>query len=101
MVRRRPNKLIVYDGYPPQLFDLENDPGERFDLSTSATHAGILAELSALVHEGWHPEEIEVTMARRRANKDLQAAWARSVRPPDTIRFRTAPEMNWLAPDGD
>jgi arylsulfatase A-like enzyme len=44
MVRTDRWKFIYYDDYPPQLFDLENDPEEQNDLGTSAAHAAIREE---------------------------------------------------------
>lgn len=44
-VIRYPFKLIEYDGYPPELFDLENDPHEEHDLASS--HGAKVSELTA------------------------------------------------------
>jgi arylsulfatase A-like enzyme len=44
MVRTDRWKYVYYDGFPPQLFDLENDPEEQHDLGTSAQHATIREE---------------------------------------------------------
>jgi arylsulfatase A-like enzyme len=46
MVANRKWKLIHCDGgFPPILFDLENDPDELVDLGTSNTHAPVIAEM--------------------------------------------------------
>ena len=100
MVRLGRWKLIDYHGYPPQLFDLENDPGEMHDLAASPAHAAVREQLQRLVREDWDPDASRTLMERRRRNKDLQAQWARNVRPPDAIRFATMPEMNWLGERG-
>ncbi|MEM9027234.1 MAG: sulfatase-like hydrolase/transferase [Pseudomonadota bacterium] len=96
MLRSGRWKLIDYHGYAPQLFDLETDPDELHDLVASPAHASVRQDLQAQVHATWNPDLIQATMERRRRNKDLQAAWARNVRPRDTIRFQTTPDMNWL-----
>ena len=44
MVRTERWKYIYYDGFPPQLFDLENDPDEQNDLGKSSQHAAIREE---------------------------------------------------------
>ena len=44
MVRTDRWKYIYYDAFPPQLFDLENDPDEQTDLGSSARHATIREE---------------------------------------------------------
>jgi len=48
MMRTARWKYIFYQGFAPQLFDLEADPDEQHDLGQSADHADIRAEL----HEG-------------------------------------------------
>ncbi|GAA4349285.1 alkaline phosphatase family protein [Variovorax defluvii] len=47
MVRTRRWKYIDYQGLPPQLFDLAQDPGELEDLGRSEAHAGVRAEMAA------------------------------------------------------
>ncbi|HEV7719289.1 MAG TPA: sulfatase-like hydrolase/transferase [Arsenicitalea sp.] len=44
MVRWDRYKYIHYEGYRPQLFDLESDPKEHHDLATDVAHADILRE---------------------------------------------------------
>jgi arylsulfatase A-like enzyme len=38
-------KLMRFEGYPPMVFDLANDPDELIDLGNDASSAGIRAEL--------------------------------------------------------
>ena len=45
MVRTRRWKYVRYDGFRPQLFDLESDPREQEDLGESEAHAALRAEL--------------------------------------------------------
>ena len=45
MLRNKRYKYIYYLGFPPQLFDLHEDPGELNDLGQSEAHAPIRAEL--------------------------------------------------------
>jgi arylsulfatase A-like enzyme len=45
MLRTRRYKYLHYLGFPPQLFDLNNDPDELIDLGRSPAHADIRAEL--------------------------------------------------------
>ena len=46
MLRRGSFKLIHYDGYPPQLFNLSEDPFERTNLAGSPEAAGDLQRLT-------------------------------------------------------
>ena len=45
MVRTMDWKYVLYEGFPPQLFDLANDPDELCDLGLSAAHANVRDEL--------------------------------------------------------
>lgn len=47
MLRRGRWKLNVYVGFPPELFDLDNDPEELTDLAADPAHAATLAALEA------------------------------------------------------
>lgn len=96
MVRLGRWKLIDYHGYPPQLFDLEVDPGETKDLAAVPSCRSVREQLIRLVRSDWDPDRIETEMAMRRREKDIQAAWARFVAPPDSIRFQATPDMNRL-----
>ena len=45
---RHPSKLIGFEGYPPQLYDLLADPEEERNLA--ATHSDLVATLAAELH---------------------------------------------------
>ena len=96
MVRRGPWKLHVYSGDPPLLFNLDNDPQERNDLSRDPAHAAVLKDLMALALEEWNPEMIRGRMLARRARKDILATWARNTKPESTYIWPLLPEMNQL-----
>ena len=59
MVRRGRYKYIHYVGYEPELFDLEDDPDERHDLSGSPAHQSILSALEACLLRILDPEEVD------------------------------------------
>jgi choline-sulfatase len=46
-------KLVLCEPDPPLLFDLEADPDELRNLAADATHAGLLATLSAEARSRW------------------------------------------------
>jgi arylsulfatase A-like enzyme len=46
MVRTQQWKLIAYDGFRPQLFNLDDDPQEFFDLGADPDYQSICSELS-------------------------------------------------------
>jgi len=59
MLREGRWKYIHYPGFPPQLFDLENDPFETEDLGLTAAHADIRRHLlSRMKFEFTDPDEI-------------------------------------------
>lgn len=89
-------KLIYYHGDEPQLFNLTDDPGERFDLAQSAEHQTIRAQLLELVLTGWDPDEIDSIMAAKRADNQLLSAWAANTHPAESYRWELRPEMNVL-----
>jgi choline-sulfatase len=97
MLRRGRWKLIYYHGYPPELFDLREDPHELHDLAEKPRHAGIRDALVARVLADWDPERIRRQIALRVADKRLLQAWARAVRPPESYRWPVKMEDNWLA----
>jgi arylsulfatase A-like enzyme len=60
MLRKGKWKYVAYAGYAPQLFDIENDPGELTELS--ASHPDVMARMDAdlrsivdysQTHEDW------------------------------------------------
>lgn len=59
MVRNGRWKYIHYVGFPPQLFDLEQDPEEEHDLGRSSAHADVLAELDKTLRSICDPEVVD------------------------------------------
>lgn len=51
-------KYIFYPGYPPQLFDLSNDPQEDVDLAQDPAYAQILKECDTALREILDPDEV-------------------------------------------
>jgi arylsulfatase A-like enzyme len=51
MVRTDRYKYIDWDGFPPQLFDLDADPHELTDRGTDAALAAVRSELAALLFD--------------------------------------------------
>ena len=58
MVRQGNWKLIHYEGYPPQLFDLAADPFEQRDLAGSPSVASVRSQLYEALHRIVDPEAI-------------------------------------------
>lgn len=68
MIRRGRYKYIHYVGFPPELFDLENDPGEARDLSGDPGRASVLGELEAALRR-----VVDPVAADRKARADQAA----------------------------
>lgn len=59
MLRKGRYKLNYYVGFPPELFDLVEDPEETRDLSREAAFATVLAECEAHLRQIVDPEAID------------------------------------------
>ncbi len=97
MIRRGRWKYSYYDGYPDQLFDLDDDPDEMTDLAREPSHADVRRELRSALLSDWDPVAIRATIERRNRDKAVLKAWAESVEPADSYRWETRVEDNWLA----
>lgn len=61
MLRRGRWKLVHFVGYPPQLFDLQEDPHEARDLAGDPSLRGVLAECEAALRATLDPEQVSAT----------------------------------------
>jgi len=68
MLRRGHLKYLHYVGYPPELFDLAEDPEELSDLAGTPRGAAAAAEMERDLRSILHPEETD-----RRARRDQAA----------------------------
>jgi arylsulfatase A-like enzyme len=62
MIRTDQWKYVYFKGFPPQLFDLENDPGEIADLGQSSAHETIRAEMKDRLLERLIDRKNRITM---------------------------------------
>ena len=76
-------------GHEPDvaLFDLENDPHELRDLSSSPEHAEVRQRLLARALDGWDPDVVREQAAGRYQDYMAVAKWGRALRPdlPETM----------------
>jgi choline-sulfatase len=96
MIRSGNWKLIDYNGYRPQLFDLAADPHELHDLAEDPAHRAVRVRLVQKLRAEWDPDAIAARMRARRRDKDVIGAWARGTRPADQHRWKLTPEQNWV-----
>ncbi|MBA2278280.1 MAG: sulfatase-like hydrolase/transferase [Chloroflexia bacterium] len=59
MLRRDRFKLNYSLGDPPELYDLDDDPGELHDLATDSAHRDVVEVLTARLLERWDPVALE------------------------------------------
>ena len=97
MVRSGTWKLNYYHGHAPQLFNLEEDPGETRDLSSDPAFAGVKAELLDRVLDGWNPEWVKAKMEILKHEQTVMEDWAAKTDPDDVLRWDLHPEMDFLS----
>ncbi len=61
MIRTARWKYVDYEGFRPQLFDLDADPRERVDLGADETHSKVRAELHQRLYEWLRTRKMRVT----------------------------------------
>ncbi|MEK3934870.1 sulfatase-like hydrolase/transferase [Sporosarcina sp. FSL W7-1349] len=69
MLRYKQYKYIYYVGYEPQLFDLEQDPGEKEDLASLEAYQSVLEECEKELRKIADPELLDKRARRSQANK--------------------------------
>ena len=76
MIRTERWKYILYEGYPPQLFDLEKDPDEFRDLAGDPAHAGTCADMRERLFAWLRKRRTRITVSdesvRQRTGTSLQ-----------------------------
>ena len=95
MVRSGPWKLNHYNGYDvPQLFNLEQDPGEWNDLAADPAHSEIRDELTRKVLDRWDGDRNEIEYERLMTDVDIVKTWGARVRPDSPDYWAPAPGAN-------
>jgi choline-sulfatase len=94
MIRSGKWKLIHYENYRPQLFDIESDPHEYNDLGESLEHAPIRARLHQRVLHDWPVAEMKRLLAERSRDRAIMDRWAAEVKPPAPQQWQPPPGAN-------
>lgn len=63
MVRLDRYKYVFCEAYPPQLYDLQADPEQRFNLAGDKAHAAAEQQLHALVVKRWDLPQLKTDVA--------------------------------------
>lgn len=94
MLRHRPWKLNHYQGHPPQLFNVEEDPHEFTDRAGDPACRDIREYLHDRVLNGWDPYRAEREIMRRQRDRDALVKWCQVVKPPDPEHWHNPPDVN-------
>jgi arylsulfatase A-like enzyme len=101
MIRRDDWKLVHYEGYRPQLFNLKEDPDEFRDLGDDPVYEDIRNDLTRRVLANWSGAHMLETLERRERTNSLLAEWFKSVRPECPEQWVAPPEVNVFPDDSD
>ncbi|MCY4024597.1 MAG: sulfatase-like hydrolase/transferase [Anaerolineaceae bacterium] len=71
MLRRGRYKFNYSLGDPPELYDLQDDPGEFHNLAGRTAYAVVEADLQASLLSHWDPQEIEARVRRSQQERML------------------------------
>ncbi len=89
-------KLIYYNNYPTQLFNLLDDPFETNDLADNNNYIAIRDQLKKLILAKWSPDKIAHEIKLRKDDKLLLKKWAEASSPPDLYRWQILENQNYL-----
>jgi choline-sulfatase len=97
MVRCGPWKYNYYHGLAPELFHLQDDPGEKDNLARKPRYRSVQRRLKELVLRDWNPERVTECIQRHRREQALIATWIKRAHPPepDPLWF-ARPPRNWV-----
>ncbi len=91
MVRFGRYKYVHYEGYRPQLFDLESDPLETRDLALKAGHEAIAAEGEKRLRAICDPTEVSERAFRDQERRIAELGGAEAVRTRGSYPYTPAP----------
>ncbi len=79
MARNKRWKYIRWQGFAPQLFDLENDPDEYNDLGRDPQMSNVIREMDARLHEWLNAQHPRLTMSDREVAQRTDQARAHGI----------------------
>lgn len=80
MVCTRRWKYVMFEDFPPQLFDLANDPREQNDLGRAAGHAEVRAEMERRLFAWFRSRRTRVTISDAEVERRTGSAKQRGYR---------------------
>ena len=91
MIRRDEWKLVFYEGYKPQLFNLLEDPYELVDRIDDNKNKDIKDSLINEIFTDWSPAAIQKRMIDLKKDQLIQQEWAKFTDPNDMLRWNLDP----------
>ncbi len=79
-----------YHGVEPELFNMQDDPGELDNLAGQPQHRKIEQRLRELVLQNWNPDSVRQRVGRWNQERVLIADWVRATNPPE-------PDPHWAS----
>jgi len=77
MIRTERWKYVSYQGFGPQLFDLDADPAEQHDLGASNAHAGVRREMEDRINQWVRARRLRTTESNESVARRTDTAKAR------------------------
>ena len=81
MLRSGPWKYCHHHGMQPQLFNLQEDPGEFTDLAATPDGRKLCAEFEPRALEGWDADACVATLQRHHEALPYLRAWVHTSKP--------------------
>jgi choline-sulfatase len=91
MVRRGDMKYVHYVGYPPQLFDLADDPEETTDLAADPAYDQVREDLDRALREIVDPEAVDARAKADQAARIAAAGGRRAILEKGSFGYTPAP----------
>ncbi|MHB1457712.1 MAG: sulfatase-like hydrolase/transferase [Armatimonadota bacterium] len=101
MIRKNQWKLVFYEGYAPQLFNIDKDPGEVNDLALSSDYKCIVDELMSCIMDGWSPQMAIGKVEKRFRSHPVFVNWFNELQPEMPDLWSPPPGTNRFAGDPD
>lgn len=79
MVRTDRWKYILYEGFEPQLFDLESDPDELHDVAGDPTHSAVRAEMHERLFTWLRKRRTRITYSEDTIRRRTETAASRGI----------------------
>lgn len=97
MVRKGRYKMISHCGHEAvQLFDLERDPAEQYDLGTQAAYTQVIGDLKSVLDLYWNADDAEKQLEKNLYEVSLLRKWAAAVSPVGIEEWCGNREDNYL-----